>query len=176
MLRGGEAVDPTRVCSIQLMLSKFEYDGELSPAFRAGAFELPIEYIAPYSTQAVVSTTAYCRHSLLVGGRPECNDPHVVSLISRRAPQTPRVVHVSSAGVTRCDRPGIDVNMEPPAVRLNDQLGGLLTYKLAGEDALRASGIPHAIVRPTALTEEPAGADLVCCWLTEAPLGTERWA
>ncbi len=27
----------------------------------------------------------------------------------------------------------------------------------AGEDALRASGVPYAIVRPTALTEEPAG-------------------
>jgi uncharacterized protein YbjT (DUF2867 family) len=39
---------------------------------------------------------------------------------------------------------------------MNDQLGGLLTWKLAGEDLVRASGVPHAIVRPTALTEEPA--------------------
>ena len=49
---------------------------------------------------------------------------------------------------------------EPPAVRMNDELGGLLTWKLAGEDVIRGSGIPYAIVRPTALTEEPAGADL----------------
>eukprot|EP00879_Flechtneria_rotunda_P021789 GHRR01022975.1.p2 GENE.GHRR01022975.1~~GHRR01022975.1.p2 ORF type:complete len:185 (+),score=65.55 GHRR01022975.1:299-853(+) len=69
-----------------------------------------------------------------------------------------RFVHVSSAGVTRPNRPGIDVEQEPPAVKLNDALGGLLTYKLAGEDVVRSSGVPAAIVRPCALTEEPAGA------------------
>ena len=30
-----------------------------------------------------------------------------------------------------------------------------------GEDLLRESGIPYVIVRPCALTEEPAGADLI---------------
>lgn len=69
-------------------------------------------------------------------------------------------MHVSSAGVTRPNRPGINVDMEPPAVKLNDALGGLLTYKLAGEDVVRGSGVPYAIVRPCALTEEPAGAPL----------------
>ena len=29
-----------------------------------------------------------------------------------------------------------------------------------GENAVRASGVPFAVVRPTALTEEPAGAEL----------------
>lgn len=43
---------------------------------------------------------------------------------------------------------------EPPAVKLNAALGGLLTYKLAGEDAIRSSGVPYVVVRPTALTEE----------------------
>lgn len=37
------------------------------------------------------------------------------------------------AGVTRPNRPGINVDMEPPAVKLNDALGGILTWKLAGE-------------------------------------------
>lgn len=32
---------------------------------------------------------------------------------------------------------------------------------LQGEDEVRQSGVPYAIVRPCALTEEPAGADLV---------------
>lgn len=32
---------------------------------------------------------------------------------------------------------------------------------LQGEDVLRDSGVPYAVVRPTALTEEPAGAELV---------------
>ncbi|KAL4444961.1 hypothetical protein ABPG77_004011 [Micractinium sp. CCAP 211/92] len=77
------------------------------------------------------------------------------------APVVPRVVLVSSAGVTRPSRPGIDVESEPPAVRMNDMLGGILTYKLAAEDELRASGVPFAIVRPVALTEEPAGMPLV---------------
>lgn len=30
-----------------------------------------------------------------------------------------------------------------------------------GEDLVRESGIPYLIVRPCALTEEPAGADLI---------------
>jgi hypothetical protein len=67
---------------------------------------------------------------------------------------------VSSAGVTRPARPGIVLEEEPPAVRMNDALGGLLTHKLAAEDALRGSGVPAAVVRPVALTEEPAGAPL----------------
>ena len=69
-------------------------------------------------------------------------------------------VHVSSAGVTRPNRPGIDVSVEPPAVRMNAELGGLLTHKLAGEDAVRAARLRHVIVRPVALTEEPRGAEL----------------
>lgn len=67
---------------------------------------------------------------------------------------------MSSAGVTRPNRPGINVDQEPPAVKLNDALGGLLTYKLAGEDVIRGSGVPAVVVRPCALTEEPAGAPL----------------
>lgn len=40
---------------------------------------------------------------------------------------------------------------------MNDMLGGILTYKLAGEDLVRDCGVPFAVVRPTALTEEPEG-------------------
>ncbi|UKP00798.1 CIA30 family protein [Nostoc sp. UHCC 0870] len=74
---------------------------------------------------------------------------------------TPQFVHVSSAGVTRPGRPGINLDEEPPAVRLNDQLGGILTWKLKGEDSLRASGIPYTIIRPCALTEEVGGKELI---------------
>ncbi|KAF5188629.1 NADH:ubiquinone oxidoreductase [Thalictrum thalictroides] len=76
-------------------------------------------------------------------------------------PITPRFVHVSSAGVTRPDRPGLDLSKQPPAVRLNKELDFILTFKLKGEDLIRESGIPYTIVRPCALTEEPAGADLI---------------
>ncbi|OIW19250.1 hypothetical protein TanjilG_20375 [Lupinus angustifolius] len=78
-----------------------------------------------------------------------------------KEPKTPRFVHVGSAGVTRPERPGLDLSKQPPAVRLNKELGYILTFKLKGEDLLRESGIPYAIVRPCALTEEPAGADLI---------------
>lgn len=39
-------------------------------------------------------------------------------------------MHVSSAGVTRPDRPGLDLTKQPPAVRMNKELGFILTYKL----------------------------------------------
>lgn len=37
---------------------------------------------------------------------------------------------MGSAGVTRPGRPGLDLDKQPPAVRMNDELGGLLTWKL----------------------------------------------
>ncbi|KAM3748428.1 hypothetical protein ACB098_05G108500 [Castanea mollissima] len=119
--------DPTNVLSLQLMFSKFEYDGKLNPTFVEGAFELPLSSIRTYI----------------------------------KDPICPRFVHVGSAGVTRPDRPGLDLSKQPPAVRLNKELGFILTFKLKGEDLLRESGIPYAVVRPCALTEEPAGADLI---------------
>lgn len=47
-----------------------------------------------------------------------------------------RFVHVGSAGVTRPDRPGLDLNLQPPAVRMNKELGGILTFKLKVLDSL----------------------------------------
>jgi hypothetical protein len=41
--------NPRSVTSLQLMLSKFEYDGALNPAFKEGAFELPVASIQAYS-------------------------------------------------------------------------------------------------------------------------------
>ena len=46
------------------------------------------------------------------------------------SPVTCRFVHVSSAGVTRPDRPGLDLSKQPPAVRLNKELDFILTFKL----------------------------------------------
>ncbi|MBF2003340.1 MAG: CIA30 family protein [Synechococcales cyanobacterium M58_A2018_015] len=77
-----------------------------------------------------------------------------------RQSEVPKFVLVSSAGVTRPGKPGLNLDEEPPAVRLNDQLGGILTWKLKGEDMVRQSGIPYTILRPCALTEEPGGQPL----------------
>lgn len=126
------------IVSVQLMLSKFEYDGKLNPAWREGRFELPVESIGG------------CYMTSSSDGNKNKDE----------SSRTPRFIHISSAGVTRPNRPGINVDQEPPAVKLNDALGGLLTYKLKGEDEIRASGVPFVIIRPVALTEEPAGAEL----------------
>ncbi|KAM7264547.1 hypothetical protein ACFE04_002230 [Oxalis oulophora] len=121
------AFDSSNIISLQLMFSKFEYDGKLNPSFVEGTFQLPLSSIQTYIKE----------------------------------PINPRFVHVSSAGVTRPDRPGLDLSKQPPAVRLNKELDYVLTFKLKGEDLIRESGIPYTIVRPCALTEEPAGADLI---------------
>ena len=118
--------DASKVYSMQLMLSKFEYDGELNPKFEAGSFSLEVEYIKAY------------------GGQPK-----------------PQFVLISSAGVTRPSRPGINLAEEPPAVRMNDQLGGILTWKLRGEEVVKASGLTYTIVRPCALTEESGDKVLI---------------
>lgn len=120
------AFDASKVYSIQLMLSKFEYDGELNPKFEAGSFQLQIESIKAYK-----------------------NKP------------TPQFVMVSSAGVTRPSRPGINMEEQIPIVQMNEMLGGILTWKLKGEDVLRSSGLTHTIIRPCALTEEPGGKALL---------------
>lgn len=44
---------------------------------------------------------------------------------------------------------------------MNEMLGGILTWKLKGEDCVRSSGIPYTIVRPCALTEAPGGKALM---------------
>jgi hypothetical protein len=52
--------DSSRVYSMQLMLSKFEYDGGLNPKFEPGSFGLQIEYIKAYGgkkqTQFIVAS------------------------------------------------------------------------------------------------------------------------
>ncbi|MGB2925855.1 MAG: CIA30 family protein [Limnothrix sp.] len=44
--------DPTQVYALQLMLSKFEYDGKLNPTFKAGAFALGVASISVYGGAA----------------------------------------------------------------------------------------------------------------------------
>jgi uncharacterized protein YbjT (DUF2867 family) len=121
-----EVINTQNICSLQLMLSKFEYDGQLNPNFIPGHFALQVESIKAYGGETL-----------------------------------PQFVLISSAGVTRPNRPGINLEEEPPAVRMNEQLGGILTWKLRGEDSLRESKIPYTIIRPCALTEETGGQELI---------------
>lgn len=41
-------LNPAQLYSMQLMLSKFEYDGELNPAFQPGSFELTVQRLGVY--------------------------------------------------------------------------------------------------------------------------------
>jgi len=65
----------------------------------------------------------------------------------------PNVVYVSSAYVTRPTRPELNMLQEPPVVRMNDMLGGILTWKKEAEDLIRESGLTYTVVRPCALTD-----------------------
>lgn len=125
-LKDATPFDPGQITSFQLMLSKFEYDGNLNPKFTPGLFQIQVKSIKAY------------------GGT-----------------KLPQFIQISSAGVTRPGRPGLNLDEEPPAVRLNDQLGGILTWKLRGEEVIRNSGLPYTIIRPCALTEEPGGKRLI---------------
>nr|ACU21450.1 unknown [Glycine max] len=135
----------------------------LSPVFRART----VSNAPPFDPSIVVSLQLMFSKFESDGKLNETfvEGPFELPVSSIRAyikdPITPRFVHVSSAGVTRPERPGIDLSKQPPAVRLNKELDYILTFKLKGEDLLRESGIPYAIVRPCALTEEPAGANLI---------------
>ncbi len=148
-VKNADKFDPSKIYSLQLMLSKFEYDGELNPKFKPGLFQLEVEAIKAYGSKKLPfdspSTTPF---------------DYAQGKLRTSAQGTPQFIHISSAGVTRPGRPGINLDQEPPAVRLNDQLGGILTWKLKGEEAIRKSGIPYTIIRPCALTEEPGGQAL----------------
>jgi uncharacterized protein YbjT (DUF2867 family) len=61
------------------------------------------------------------------------------------AGRQPRVVLVSQIQVTHRGHP-------------LDAFGGLLSWRLAGEEVLRRSGLPYTVVRPGWLTDETEGA------------------
>lgn len=47
-VKNGPSLNPGRIRSLQLMLSKFEYDGALNPHFEAGSFTLLVQSIGVY--------------------------------------------------------------------------------------------------------------------------------
>lgn len=47
-LQDGQRIDPSQIRAFQVMLSKFEYDGNLNPTFEPGEFQLHIETIRAY--------------------------------------------------------------------------------------------------------------------------------
>lgn len=60
----------------------------------------------------------------------------------REAPGSPHFVLVSQRHVTRRDHP-------------MNAYGRMLDWRLAGENAVRSSGLPYTVIRPGWLTDEP---------------------
>lgn len=67
--RNYPSVDTSNIYSLQLMLSKFEYDGQLNPYFAPGHFNLQVEYIKAYGVSfpqfILVSPSVISRPNLL---------------------------------------------------------------------------------------------------------------
>lgn len=141
----------------QWMTVRIPFD-ELIPVFRAkvvrdaGIFDRT----KIYSFQLMLSKFEY-EGALNPNFSPGNFALYVESIKAYGGNTTPQFIHISSAGVTRPGKPGLNLAEEPPAVRMNEQLGGILTWKLRGEEAIRSSGIPYTIIRPCALTEESGG-------------------
>lgn len=80
------------------------------------------------------------------------NNPEVVDYggirnlaLAAKAAGVQQMVLVSSQGVTNVREP------------LNQWLNNILVWKYLGEEALRKSGVPYTIVRPSGLNDKPGG-------------------
>jgi uncharacterized protein YbjT (DUF2867 family) len=119
------------ITALQIMLSKFEYDGELNPKFSPGDFELRVQTIRAYA-------------------KPQAERAYA------------KFVHLGTSGATRPLRQGEPDLVKAPIEDLNESLGNILNWKLAGEDAVRSAQghYGYVIVRPTGLTvDESVGLD-----------------
>ena len=113
-----------------------------------------------YSTQLMLSKFEY-DGALNPNFSPGSFALEIESIKTYGGKMKPQFIMVSSAGVTRPGRQGLDLEKEPPAVKMNDQLGGILTWKLKGENALKNSGLNYTIIRPCAMTENEANKPLI---------------
>ncbi len=99
-------IDTTQVCSLQLMLSKFEYDRALNPRFIPGLFSLEIESISAYGGQNMPQLVSIDRlpiptdlvSKLQATGRPYSIvqwgnlDPQMVAAIAVKSISQPETV------------------------------------------------------------------------------------
>ena len=67
-------------------------------------------------------------HHQVVCNTQDVAKVHIQHVPSKHFP-TPNILIMMQMLCFYC-RPGIDLSQEPPAVRMNDELGGILTYKL----------------------------------------------
>lgn len=82
-------LDPAQIRSLQLMLSKFEYDRELNPRFTPGTFQLDLRAIA--GTAASESTAAAVGQVVLVGTPDQATE--LVAIAASQAQATIILIH-----------------------------------------------------------------------------------
>lgn len=70
------AFDPQRVYALQLMLSKFEYDGQLNPTFKSGGFSLGIAAISVYGGQPFPRCVLLAKNTALLESLREGHLPY----------------------------------------------------------------------------------------------------
>jgi uncharacterized protein YbjT (DUF2867 family) len=111
---------------------------------------------ATYVISAIGSTRADPQNN------PESVDYAGVKNLATAAAQTGirQFVLVSSSGVTQEDH------------FLNKAFDNILQWKLKGEDALRASGVPYTIVRPGGLVNTPGGEESLVFMQGDTKTGT----
>ena len=135
---------------------------DLIPVFRARVVEnaQPFNPSQIYSYQLMLSKFEY-NQELNPKFIPGFFQLEVEYIKAYSSDQLPKFVLVSSAGVTRPGRPELNLDEQPPAVKFNDQLKGLLNWKLKGEEVVRSAGIPYTVIRPCGMTEEQGGQALI---------------
>jgi Complex I intermediate-associated protein 30 (CIA30) len=99
-------LDTTQICSLQLMLSKFEYDKALNPRFTPGLFSIQVESISAYGGQNIPQLVVINSIPLptdLVPNLQATNlpysivqagslDPHMVAIIAVKSLSQPEAV------------------------------------------------------------------------------------
>lgn len=90
--------------------------------------------------------------------RPGAFELHINGGITAFKQPKPQIILISSAGVERNAKIGDDLEARKkdiPIVQLNP--GAILNHKYTGENAVRASGLSYAVIRPVGLTNETDG-------------------
>jgi uncharacterized protein YbjT (DUF2867 family) len=92
-------LDTTQICSLQLMLSKFEYDKALNPCFSPGLFSLQVEKISAYGgkiTPQLVSINSLPLPADLVANLQATNLPYSIVQAGNLDPQMLAMIAVKS--------------------------------------------------------------------------------